>query len=735
MPVSHNLPLRALVVASLVALGSLAPSSLHLAAQQASQPAAQRPPTFRSHVDLVLVNVVVRDKNGAPVRGLTRDDFIVTEDNKPQSVATFGYEELATAPAESLTVTQPAMPVVLGSVGRAVAAAPKPAAAEVKPYTDAHGRRLIVMLFDLSSMQPEETKRALDSARDYVKTKASAADTLSIVTLSTSLNVVVDFTSDRDAILQAIDRMSGVEGMGFEEQAAADAEAAAADTGFTADDSEFTVFNTDRRLEALKSLTDAMATIEQKKSLIYFSSGMTQTGLDNRVAIRSVIDHATKANVSIYSADMRGLQAMVPGGDATTASTRGQSAFSGRAVSSRMDTMTASQDALSTLSEDTGGRAFFDINNFAGVFDKIVSDTSAYYILGFESSNRLQDGRFRRLKVTLKRPDLKLEYRAGYYAARDYAHAGKDDREQQLTEQLFSDLSVTDLPVYAAAAYFRDKGGRYFVPLWLVVPGARIPFNASGQKDKATLDIVGMLRDEQNRPVGRIRDTINLAVATTAAVRQKNVQYQTDFDLPPGMYKLKVVVRENQAGTMGSFETTIAVPNLDRDAMKLSSIVLGTQVQPATKKNERSPLIHDGQELLANVAHVVASSQHLYFYYEMYDPAIVGAPPAVPAAAGAPAGTQGTAAAAPQGRAATTAANEPIRVLSNVVFFQGKTRVYETPLVEAQVLSVPDRKATSFQLDVPASDLKPGLYTCQVNVIDDVGGTFALPRLALYVRK
>jgi VWFA-related protein len=724
MPVSYHLQTRTVVIAAIVALSSLAP----LAFEASPQQAPQKPPTFRSHVDIVRVDVVVRDKNGQVVRGLTKDDFTVIEDGKAQNVATFGYEELDTAPAEAMAVAQPSIPTVLGSVGRAPTPAPA-APVDVKPYTDAHGRRLIVMLFDLSSMQPEETKRAVDSARDYVKNKASNADTLSIVTLSTSLQVVVDFTTDRAAVLAALDRMSGVEGMGFDEQAAADPDAAAADTGFTADDTEFTVFNTDRRLEAIKSLTDAMASIEQKKSLIYFSSGMTQTGLDNRVAIRSVIDRATKANVSIYTADMRGLQAMVPGGDATTASTRGQSAFSGRAVSSRFDQMAASQDALSTLAEDTGGRAFFDVNNFAGVFERVVADTSAYYILGFESSNRLQDGRFRRIRVSVKRPDAKLEYRVGYYAARDYAHAGKEDREQQLTEQLFSDLSVTDLPVYATSAYFRDKGGRYFVPLWLVVPGSRIPFNASGQKDKATLDIVGMLRDEQNRPVGRIRDTINLAVSTTEGVRQKNVQYQTDFDLPPGMYRLKVVVRENQAGTLGSFETTIAVPNVDRDALKVSSIVLGTQIQPVVKRNDRSPLIHGGQELLANVAHVVSSSQHLYFYYEMYDPAAAGAP----AAAAAPASPQ---AAAPAGQAAASkGAGEPIRVLSNVVFFQGKTRIYETPLVEAQVLNVPDRKAATFQLDVPASDLKPGLYTCQVNVIDDVGGTFAFPRLALYVRK
>ncbi len=698
-------PLARVLVAVLVA------GTASLAGHAAQAPAQQPPrPLFRSGVDLVTVNVVVRDKNGQPVRGLTRDDFILTEDGRPQTISTFDFEEVAVKPVDAAA---PAIPTVFGSIGRAPG---KPAApAETVPTSDFHGRRLIVMLFDLSSMQPEELQRSLVSARDYIDKRLTPADMVAITSLSTSLQLVQDFTADRTALDAAIDRLNGIEGEGFEEAAVADP-TVVSDTGFAADDTEFTVFNTDRRLEALKSLSDAMSGIDQKKSLIYFSSGMTQTGLDNRVAIRTVIDRAVRANVSIYAADMRGLQAVVAGGEARQASVRGQSAFSGASTSSRFDQMAASQDALSSLAEDTGGRAFFDQNDFSSVFDRIVADTSTYYLLGFSSTNRDKDGRFRRIRVQLKRQDLKLEYRAGYYAPRDFAHAGREDREQQLIEQLTSDLSVTDLPVYAQSAYFREKGNRYFVPVWLVVPGGQVQFASSGSKDKATLDIFGVLRDEQQRPIGRIRDTVNLSVAAAEGVRQKNVQYQTDFDLPPGSYGLKVVVRENQTGTMGTFETTINVPNLDRDPVKVSSVVLGTQFRTGAKRDDRNPLVSNGQELLANIAHVVSPAQHLYFYYELYDPAT------------APAGKE----AAPGAGRATA---PPVRVMSNVVFFHGRTRVYETPLVEVQALTAPDRKAAAFQLDVPAAGLPPGLYTCQVNVVDDIGGTFAFPRLALYIRR
>jgi VWFA-related protein len=715
MAKSHTLRRRALVALVLAAgLGSI------LFAREPQAPAPQRRPVFRSGVDIVVVNVVVRDKNGQIVRGLTRKDFTVTEDGRPQTISNFDFEEIDTSPVGIAAMES--MPTVLGSVGRAPAAPAVPAALPPSPTTlDLHGRRLIVMLFDLSSMQPEEMVRAFDSARDYLEKRMTPADTVAVVTLATSLHVIQDFTSDREALISAINRLSGVEGMGFEEAAAADPDAAT-DTGFTADDSEFVIFNTDRRLEAIKSLTNAMASIEQKKSLIYFSSGMTQTGLDNRVAIRSVIDRAVRANVSIYAADMRGLQALPAGGDASQASTRGRSAFTGQSMSNRFDQMAASQDALSSLAEDTGGRAFFQQNDFANVFDRVLADTSAYYTIGFSSTNPGMDGRFRRVRVQVKPPDVKLEYRAGYYAPRDFAHSGREDREQQLIEQMMSDLSVTDLPVYASSAYFRMKGGRYFVPIWLVVPAARVQFAKSGDKEKATIDIFGVMRDEMKRPVGRLRDTINLSVAAAEGVQQKSVQYQTSFELPPGTYDLKLVVRENQTGMLGSFETMVRVPDLDRSPVRISSVVVGSQIRAGAKRDDRNPLVRNGQQLLANVAHVVSPSQHLYFYYEMYDPARVtaaapGQAPPAPAAGAAPAANAG----------------EAVRVLSNVIFFRGKTRVYETPLVETSVLSAPDRKAAIFQLEVPASGLTPGLYTCQVNIVDDVGGSFAFPRLALYV--
>src|SRR5205823_8315267 len=123
--------------------------------------------------------------------------------------------------------------------------------------------------------------------------------------------------------------------------------------------------------------------------------------------------------------------------------------------------------------------------------------TSAYYVLGYSSTNSARDGRFRRIKVRLKRSNLKLEYRSGYYAPRDFAHSTKDDREEQLQDQLTSDLSATDLSAYVSASYFRLADDRYFVPLSVIVPGYQLPITKSTDKNKATIDVLGLVRDAQ----------------------------------------------------------------------------------------------------------------------------------------------------------------------------------------------------------------------------------------------
>jgi len=683
---------------------------LQFALLASSLPAQQQPAeyTFRVQTDLVLVNVTVRDKNGNFVRGLKPGDFTILEDNKPQKVVSFDVEDIDAIANQNVAQTKPLSSPLAQPANPAGAALA--AAGAANQFKD---RRLIVLFFDLSAMEPDEIDRAITSAEHYVDTQMAPADLVSIVSLGSALLVNQDFTADRDLLKKQLQAFGTGSGQGFEEGTTGTTEGTP-DTGqpFAADDTEYNIFNTDRRLEALRSVAEKLSHLDQKKSLIYFSSGMNRTGIENQSELRAATNAAVRANLAIYTMDLRGLQALVAGGEAQNASLRGTSAYSGQATISALNSNFTTQETLVTLASDTGGRAFLDSNDFGQVFKGVQQDTSTYYLVGYRSTNPARDGRYRRISVKVNVPGVKLDFRRGYYAPADYKHFTKEDKELQLQEELASELPTTDLPLYLSTAYFRLEPNKFYIPISLVVPGSEIPFTRSSDRDKATLDVIGVVTDGQHHAVTQIRDTVNLAVNTASEVQKKNVQYDTGLSLPPGKFHLKFVVRENQTGRMGSFETDLDVPDLKTQPLKMSSIILASQLEPAKKGSTLSPLVRDGSEIIPNVTHVFSSGQHLRLYYEVYDPARAVA----------------------SGTPEAGAAKPGIHLLSNVAFFRGKTKVFESSLVELTELNARDRKAGVFQLELPLSSLKPGFYTCQVNVIDDAAGLFLFPRLALLIR-
>ena len=173
-------------------------------------------------------------------------------------------------------------------------------------------------------MEPDEIDRATKSALRYVDTQMAPADMVSIVSLGSSLVVNQDFTADHELLKNQLKAFSGGSGQGFEEGGNGTTEGTA-DNGqsFTADDTEYNIFNTDHRLEALRSVADKLSHLQQKKSLIYFSSGMDRTGIENQSELRAATNAAVRANMAIYTMDLRGLQAVVAGGEAQNASLRG----------------------------------------------------------------------------------------------------------------------------------------------------------------------------------------------------------------------------------------------------------------------------------------------------------------------------------------------------------------------------------------------------------------------------
>ena len=681
-----------------------------------AQTPSQRPPTsqqtdfkFKVATEIVLVNVVARDKQGRPVQDLKKEDFTLLEDGKPQQIASFDYENVdvvsaaaSAGPAQQTVNEQPAPA--------------KPILTQKDAEEALNNKRVIVLFFDLTSMQPDEMQRAADAAKKYVQTKMTAADMIAVVSLASSLRLDQDFTADRTRLLKILNRFTQSEGQGMDNGATDTDIVEENGDAYTPDQSEYNQFNTDRKLQALQSVCQVLSKFNQKKSMIYFSSGMTQTGIENEAALRAAINTAVRANVAIYTMDARGLEAMPPGGSASTGSLRGTAMYTGAAVQNQLDKNFASQETLVTLAGDTGGKAFLDTNDLGQVFDRVQKDTSVYYVLGYKSNNPLRDGHYRHIQVKVNRSGINLEFRKGYYAPKDYKHFNNEDKERQLADELGAQMSSTDVAVYMAAAYFRVDESRFYIPVSLVVPGSQIPFTKGGDKDKATLDVIGEVLDELKRPVSSVRETVKLSLDSAQQVQRKNVQYTTGFVLPAGKYHFKFVVRENEGGKIGSFETDFIVPDIRKAPLRMSSVVLASQIRENSKKGQ-NPLVRDGNELIPNIAHVFTPDQHLYLFYEVYDPAKDKTPEPADA------------------KEKGTAVKNPIHLFTSILFFNGKVKTFETPVVEAHQLNAPERKAAVFQFDVPLAQLKPGFYTCQVNVIDDAGGTFSFPRLPILIRE
>src|SRR5581483_10914468 len=196
---------------------------------------------------------------------------------------------------------------------RAAAAVPPPAAPPDFSAQSLAGHRLIALLFDLSSMQPDDVQRAIDAANKYVREQMSDADLVAVATVSSTLQVLTDFTPDREKVATVLAQLAYTDGTATVAPTASTAAtdeaelAASDDTSTSTDTAELDLFNNDIRLRALKTMAEALGAVEQKKAILYFSSGMQRSGQDNQVELRSAVNAAVRANVSIYPVDTGGL--------------------------------------------------------------------------------------------------------------------------------------------------------------------------------------------------------------------------------------------------------------------------------------------------------------------------------------------------------------------------------------------------------------------------------------------
>lgn len=662
----------------------------------------------------MVVNATVLDRSGKPIENLTKNDFQLLEDGKAQTLLTCEIQRLETKPVAAI---EPQL-----KSREAAPEPPKPAPQTTDKTSKFQDRRLIVMLFDFSSMQPPEQIRSVDSAVKFLGSQMTASDMVSIMVFGSALKTVQDFTDDRDLLISTIKKFHIGDSSELAGMADTGADSEDQSGTFVADETEFNIFNTDRKLAALEDAARRLSPFPEKKALVYFSAGVEKTGVDNQSQLRATVNAAVRANVAFYPIDARGLTASAPGGDASQAGAVGSKLYSGAGQRSLRDSFHNQQETLFTLAADTGGKAMLDSNDLTLGIRQVQKDIESYYILTYQSANTAEDGKYRRIELKLA-PKIaalkpKLDYRKGYFAPTTFAKLSGSDKEAQLQRAIESENPVTDLPIAVEIDYFRLAKDKYFVPVSVEIPGYALAFRNKRSKAATELDFIAEVRDARGRPASSVRDTIPLKLdeATAGQVVRKNVQYDTGMTLAPGKYTLRFVARENGEGKVGTFETPFTIPDLaSGNALRISSVIFSNQrgQQDAGVKNskqlmQQNPLVDaSGQKIVPNIIRTFRPGQALYVYLEVYDPAV---PENLPAA------------------------NVRVNSVSaGVALYDGNRKVFESQPVR---VNRPDAKRAGvlpLRLEASLKDFKPGKYVCQVNVIDELGRKFAFPRIPLVV--
>jgi len=664
----------------------------------------------------VLVDVRVLDKLGNPVTDLKQSDFRVFEDGKPQTITSFSLQNVESLAQATGGTVQPKV-IDLGKLPP-----------NVQPATVIQNHRLLVLFLDMTSMPVDDLMRVLKAATNFVNTKMTPADLVAVVTYTSELRVLLDFTNDRgalDKVLKGIliGESSSLSGSASEGEAGAtNANGEQVVTqdlseAFTPDETEFNIFNTDEKLAALESLASMLRGIPGRKAVIDFSSGIERTGIENQAQLEAATDAANRSNVSFYTLDARGLVSLPPGGDASSASPSGTALYTGQAVYSQVSSLESSRETLASLAADTGGRTFYDLNNFGPALSEVQKENSTYYLLGYSPANTKSDGRFRRIRVEVDRTDVRVEARPGYFAPKNFRQFTRQDKDLQLEQAMNLDVPFVDLPFVVETSYFLRPDKKYYVVLAAKIPGSAVSFLKKSAAHRTEFDFAWRATDAAGRVAGMLRDTlpVNLSGDAYAQVLKSNILYDGGIVLAPGKYRLKVVVRENESGKIGTFEQPLDLPAAEKTGLMLSSVVLSNQLEESGGKRTtfnlrqgQDPLQVGKRSILPSVTRVFRTNQDLYVYVESYAAKRANAPP----------------------ESAATASPPQLAL----VFFRGGMKIAEAGPFEGKQEGTSLHKVSYF-VRLPLDKFHPGRYWVQLNVLDPAAGEVAFERIPMAIIK
>lgn len=593
---------------------------------------AQQGPVFEAEIALMEVEVRVTDRRGHPVADLRKEDFELLENGEPQAISTFEFvRQAGTVPNEAGT---------LGVESRTEDER-NPASNELARstflYIATRGRREdqqrinhAVRTFIDESLVPgmlvsiegspftsrrSELDRHLEEmlARSGAMGGASFIDTLAVdlaredIQYSESLESLIEETNDD-----------------FAEELEEIADRAA-------------LYRRIRMLEYI-DLIRALSVYPGRKIVVLFSTGLP-VDEDNIDIMEMLEDEATRRRVRFYVSDVSGLTATPPGGDAEARvdinSLFGDPTNNRFAMQSqqRQD----SQDGLFELARRTGGRAVLNSNDFGEVFDVVLRESSDYYLVGYYPRDPEQRGRHRRIKVRVLREGVRVSHQRGYYEERPFERMSRSEKNLILYEALNFDTPYADLPLRADFEFFHDSTGAPTLVYAVGLHSKDIPARQEKGGTAVKLTVIAQAKPKRRpdeRPSPSVLDErrFEMELDSTAFNRLADdpnswLHYGSQMPLKPGEYDWKVVVRDDLSGALGSYQTTLRVPQ-PQPQLSASSLLLTSRIEDvgkaanrrASNKGPENVLEVEGSRFYAAAVKSFRKGDAIYLLYDLYNP-------------------------------------------------------------------------------------------------------------------
>ncbi len=529
--------------------------------------------TFQSRVNLVLVPVVVRDKNGKPIANLTQKDFKLFDKGKPQSIMKFSVEH---AGARTITKIQ--------QLDRT----PDEKAADEKDPGVTVADHYSIWLFDDVATKFGEWVYVRNAATTAIS-KLTPSDRVAINT--TSGTVTLDFTADQELLRQTLARINpkpvrtGIQdcpdisyymadlivnkndtmatsaataeanscpgASGIAQQAAAEVTRAA--------QMELTDGDRETRLDifGLKDAVRRLSGMPGQRSVVFSSPGFLVLD-QHRPEFTAVLEDAIKRNVTIGALDARGLYTSMP--DISRRSVNIQAEIAKRQYESAAQMENSA--TLGELADGTGGNHFQNSNDINKGFELLATTPEVYYILGFSPQNLKLDGSYHTLKVSLVTPaGMNVKARRGYFAPRKLSSAD-DQAKEEISEALFSREEMRDIPVELHTQFYKTSDVKAHLVLLARVDVKKLKFRKQDGRNANEVVVVTGLFDKNGRYLQGVsklltmrlkEDTLEKRVTTGITVR-------SDFEVTSGTYIVRLVVRDAEGQTMTAQNGALDIP-------------------------------------------------------------------------------------------------------------------------------------------------------------------------------